>query len=534
MADRTILLAQNGRHALRGLTQVNPQEFSAYQELDDSLTYVVDMSAYLDGDTITAVTRQATGVSVSNESNTTTRLTQRLKGFGFVDISVTTSSGDVEEFRITISSRSGQVQQQIAAVPEADIMKLTADRTYYVRTDGSDGSGGLVNTSAGAFRTIQAAVDAALALDFGGYTVTIQVADGTYTDGVNIRCMAPGMTASNPLQIIGNTSTPANCVISTTSASCFKVDAGAQVLVNGFELRTTTTGRCLHSVNNSYLVFSTSMRFGTVAQYHMEAAQGGKIVSVGGYSIVGGGGAHMHCTSNGFILIQSGTITITGTPAFSVYFAGVNGAYIQFSPTTTFSGSATGPRYIVHDNGTIYTGNNFIDTFLPGSSNGQITGGGIINDVSSTWMIVGASAVQSSVTGTTSETVLATVTIPGNLMGANGIIRIYSNWSNNNNANNKTARIRLNGLGTQAILGTTSTTSLTLADLRQVQNVNATNSQKCWQFSSTGGLGQSIGAVTTAAIDTTADMSLVFTGQLANAADNIAIENYTVEVCYRP
>jgi len=107
VADRTIVLATNKRHAVRGLTVVNPQEFSAYQEDNDDLTYIVDMSSYLDGATISSVTRTPTGVTVSNTSNTTTRLTQRLKGFGHVDFKVTTSSGDIEEFRIKIQPRAG-------------------------------------------------------------------------------------------------------------------------------------------------------------------------------------------------------------------------------------------------------------------------------------------------------------------------------------------------------------------------------------------------------------------------------------------
>ncbi len=117
MADRTIVLAQNKRHAVRGVTVVNPQEFSAYQEDDDDLTYIVDMSSYLDGATISSVTRTPTGVTVSNTSNTTTRITQRLKGFGYVDFKVTASSGDVEEFRLTIQPRASRVSSQIAQVP---------------------------------------------------------------------------------------------------------------------------------------------------------------------------------------------------------------------------------------------------------------------------------------------------------------------------------------------------------------------------------------------------------------------------------
>lgn len=106
MADRTIVLAQNKRHAVRGVTVVNPQEFSAYQEDDDDLTYTVDMSSYLDGATISSVTRTSSGVTTTNTSNTTTRITQRLKGFGYIDIKATLSTGDIESLRIVIKPRA--------------------------------------------------------------------------------------------------------------------------------------------------------------------------------------------------------------------------------------------------------------------------------------------------------------------------------------------------------------------------------------------------------------------------------------------
>jgi len=534
VADRTIVLATNKRHAVRGLTVVNPQEFSAYQEDNDDLTYIVDMSSYLDGATISSVTRTSTGVTVSNTSNTTTRITQRLKGFGYVDFKVTTSSGDVEEFKIVIRSRTPSVYSQTASVPEASLDTLTANRTYYVRVNGTDGSSGLVNTDAGAFATLQKALDTYAALDLAGYIVTIQMGDGTHTSGGTLRANPKGAWASLPLQIIGNTSDPASCIISTTSANCLKVDAGAQAYINGFELRAATSGRGLLSTANSYLVFGTSMRFGACATYHMEATTGGNIISLGGYTVCGNSVAHQHCTSNGHILIQSGTITLTGTPAFSAYYIGINGAYVQYAPTVTFSGSATGTRYFVHDNGTLYTGNDFDRDYFPGSTDGSMIGGGIVDDVSSdTWRVMGTLGATASVTGTTNETVLSTVTIPGGSIGPNGVIRIYSLWSNTNDASGKTARIRLNGLGTQAVMGAALSTSGVYADYRQVHNANSESSQKVMQFTFLGGFGAST-TVTTGAIDTTADISLVFTGQLTDTADTISIEAYTVEVCYRP
>lgn len=159
MADRTIVLAQNKRHAVRGLTVVNPQEFSAYQEDDDDLTYIVDMSSYLDGATISSVTRTPNGVTVSNTSNTTTRLTQRLKGFGYVDINVTSSSGEVEQFRITVKPRAnsafflsstGSVPQNTAQLWDtvADVTAASIDSGIsWIRTQGyysvGDGGGAL-------------------------------------------------------------------------------------------------------------------------------------------------------------------------------------------------------------------------------------------------------------------------------------------------------------------------------------------------------------------------------------------------------
>jgi hypothetical protein len=106
MPDRTIVFAPNNRHALRGLSQLNPAAFLAYADEADNATYTFDLDAWLDGATIASVARQGSGVSSSNEANTTTRLTQRLTGFGFIDFTVTTSAGDVDRFRVCIEPRA--------------------------------------------------------------------------------------------------------------------------------------------------------------------------------------------------------------------------------------------------------------------------------------------------------------------------------------------------------------------------------------------------------------------------------------------
>src|ERR1019366_1497903 len=83
---------------------------------------------------------------------------------------------------------------------------VLANFTYYVRTDGSDSNTGLANTSGAAFLTIQKAVTIVQGLDLNGFTVTIQVADGTYTGGVSANVPFVGGT----VLLNGNTTTPAN------------------------------------------------------------------------------------------------------------------------------------------------------------------------------------------------------------------------------------------------------------------------------------------------------------------------------------
>ncbi len=373
MADRTIVLAQNKRHAVRGVTVVNPQEFSAYQEDNDDLTYIVDMSSYLDGATISSVTRTPTGVTVSNTSNTTTRLTQRLKGFGYVDFKVTTSSGDVEEFRISIQSRTRSIYESIAAVPEATVTALTANRTYYVRTDGSDTNDGLSNSASGAFATLQKALDVYAALDLAGFAVTIQLGSGTHTTGGTLEANPQGAFATTPLTIVGDTATPSNVIISTTSASCIVASDSARLYVEGVKLTTTTSGVGLLAVRGGEIKFG-NVDFGSCAGFQKEANDHGRIYNNGNYSISGGAVAHEHCNNQSYILNLSATVTITGTPAFSSYFVGVASAQVQYV-SVTYSGSATGQRFLVHQNGVITAASQSL-TYLPGNAAGVIDTGG--------------------------------------------------------------------------------------------------------------------------------------------------------------
>lgn len=253
--------------------------------------------------------------------------------------------------------------------------KLTANRTYYVRVDGSNSNNGLANTSGGAFLTIQKAVDTIYGLDLSGYVATIQVGDGTYTAGCTLASLPPGATAGDPIVIKGNSSTPGNVIVSVTNGFCIVAQDGAKLFIKDLELRTVTSGSCIHAMRNSQVTFG-NLRFGACAGFHIESPDGSRVYNSGNYSIVGGAVGHLHAPgAGGTITITSCTVTLTGTPAWSAWFAGaaVTGA-IQFA-AVTFSGAATGARYLAHKGAIIDTQGGGA-SFLPGNSAGSTATGG--------------------------------------------------------------------------------------------------------------------------------------------------------------
>lgn len=142
--------------------------------------------------------------------------------------------------------------------------------------------------------------------------------------------------------------------------------------------------------------------------------------------------------------------------------------------------------------------------------------------------VIAASAVASAHTGDTNETALATVTVPANVMGANGIVHVTTLWSYTNSANTKTLRVRYGGASGTQYLATTPTTTGAIRVSTYIQNRNATNSQ-------VGGpnavFAYGTGAsVVTSSRDTTAAQDIVMTAQLASSGETITLEGYIVEL----
>ncbi|CAN7647098.1 phage tail-collar fiber domain-containing protein [Paraburkholderia terricola] len=253
--------------------------------------------------------------------------------------------------------------------------RLTANITLYVSPTGSDSNNGLaVGTP---FLTLQKAWNTLQqGYDLAGFIATIQLANGTYAAGV--AAVGPVVGAAGYASVVFNGSaTPSdvNVAMGAALTTCFSAKGGAQFTVTGVTLSSSASG-----CNGVLTDTASSIGFSNITFGAMPAGAhiyGGNIVATGNYTISGGAGYHVIAqTSGSQVGMQSGiTVTLTGTPAFSTYFAyaAVLGAVVVSG--VTFSGAATGVRYAVSANGVINTGG-ASTTFLPGNAAGASNTGG--------------------------------------------------------------------------------------------------------------------------------------------------------------
>ncbi len=250
---------------------------------------------------------------------------------------------------------------------------LTANRTYYVRTDGNDSNNGLSNTSGGAFLTNQKAIDTVAGLDLSIYNVTIQVGAGTYTGGVIVN--GPWIGAGT-VTLVGDVTTPSNVVISTTSADAIKLQNGASLSIGGFKLQTTTSGCGILSTSGATASVVGKMEYGVCVTAHLRAdGSGTNIIVTSAYAISGGSNAHYSAQMSANITASGvGTITVSGTPNFNYGFVYGEFCYVR-AFGNTYSGSATGLRYNINANGVIQTAGAG-ESYFPGNATGTKSSGG--------------------------------------------------------------------------------------------------------------------------------------------------------------
>ncbi|HEY8594865.1 MAG TPA: DUF2793 domain-containing protein [Devosiaceae bacterium] len=247
--------------------------------------------------------------------------------------------------------------------------QIAADRAYYVDAgSGSDDNDGLV-AGAGAFATIQKAVDAATALDCGIHTVTINVAAGTYNENVELSAFV----GSGWIEIVGDTTAPANVVVNGNfhGTSCGKWR------IRGFRIGGTSAYPLVFNGGNVAIEAGELDFAAASAANHVSVANGAYLKMIGDYAISGAPSyAHLSVSYGGIVEMYSKTVTVTADIALN-RFVSVNQGTINSGSMTYELGafSVTGIRYGVGLNGVIRTGGAGPDYF-PGSSAGSAATGG--------------------------------------------------------------------------------------------------------------------------------------------------------------
>ena len=297
---------------------------------------------------------------------------------GLTDVDVTTIAPEVGEILVWDGT------DWIPGASSGGREVLTADRTYYVRTDGNDSNDGLTDADGGAFLTLQKAFDVLSLTDNNGYTTTVSFSQ-TIDCATTINIKRP--IGDGKVVLDGNSTGIIQSAVSNTIGQGLLVNTQKGVTFKNFSVNHINTGIWSYSVvcrdggslRLDNLTFS-GLPNSTVFAGDMMAETNGLIVITSNYSITGGLGAsgtlgkHYHARNDGIINIDdSVTVTISGTPKYSIFAQAEGGKMLRFA--TTFSGAiATGcKRYEATLNGVI---NTFAGDVYPGSVAGTIATGG--------------------------------------------------------------------------------------------------------------------------------------------------------------
>jgi molybdopterin-binding protein len=257
--------------------------------------------------------------------------------------------------------------------------QLTANPTFFVNAaTGSDSLG--TGTAGSPFQTLQKARDVASTFDYAGQYFPTYNCTGAFTQGV--RCVGP---------LIGNTQGEffvfnSGSSISAIDADCFTVSFAAIVTISatGTPLLLSTSGSvggngfALQAVAIGNITVGAGVNFGTCYAPHC-GCNSGNIFLNNNYTISGSARSHyLIQIGSGTIItniITPPTVTLVGTPNFVDAFATITSPGQITSQGVTWSGAATGKRYLAFQNGTITT-NGGGASYFPGSIAGTTSNGG--------------------------------------------------------------------------------------------------------------------------------------------------------------
>jgi hypothetical protein len=153
--------------------------------------------------------------------------------------------------------------------------------------------------------------------------------------------------------------------------------------------------------------------------------------------------------------------------------------------------------------------------------------------------VVGTAGAPAGLTGTTGETNITTLRIPGGSMGPNGTIQLACLSGHTNNANSKTLNFRFSNVsgglnGSVAVGGASATATASMQSGAFIRNNNSVSLQTIFPAAASAVFGVSAAAPGSAAVNTALDSFLNITGTLANAGDTLTLQHCLAVVYFAP
>lgn len=253
--------------------------------------------------------------------------------------------------------------------------KTTNPVNMYTSPTGNDNGGSNFCFDSSAPCTLQGAVNQAVKFNVNGGWVQINLGANTYTSGITCNGAGGGV---GPIYLVGAGSGSTTIADGTINPAAVIATEYCELGLQALKI-TSSNGSAVFPQHHARISFIGDLNIGATALGQLHAETGGIIEIPASYTISGGAPAHLQAVLDGQIIYDEagGTVTLTGTPAFSIGFADIESGSVAYIPNgfVSFSGAATGPRALVKSNGKIET-NSGTATFLPGNTSIQYNTGG--------------------------------------------------------------------------------------------------------------------------------------------------------------
>lgn len=267
----------------------------------------------------------------------------------------------------------------MTALQSVGRIRLTSALNMYISPSGSDSNSGL-NVGTPLLTIQKAYIILQTNYDLNGRQVQINLANGTYSSGLSAAFPLVGQTSA--ILITGNVASPASVVVnsSTQQVNTFTAFAGANIQLQGMTLTSSGTGQggyCLVANAGGRLEYGNVV-FSNASGGHVAAVYNGILACFSGYTINGSAPNHINASWGGNVSASgsssSSVISLIGTPNFSTAFVVATGGVVVAFTNMSFSGNATGQRYIAANSATISVNGAGVNYF-PGSVAGTSTNG---------------------------------------------------------------------------------------------------------------------------------------------------------------